>query len=159
MARTVRDAKLETRAARLRLPPSLNREPYWKSLGQGEALGYYRGTAAGVGSWMARWRRPGGAYQKRKLGQADDVRDADGVRVLSFAQAQVQAREWFAERSRVEAGHDPLPDGPYRVRDAVADYLAWFTRHRKSVASTVGVCERYILPTLGDEVLAGRRMA
>lgn len=151
MARTVRDAKLETRAARLRLPPNPNREPYWKSLGQGEALGYYRGAGSVAGSWMARWRPPGGTYKKQKLGQADDVREADGLRVLSFGQAQAKAREWFAERNRVEAGHAPVPAGPYRVRDAVADYLAWFTRHRKSVADTVAKAERYILPLLGDE--------
>lgn len=153
MARTVRDAKLETRAARLRLPPSPNREPYWKSMGQGEALGYYRGSST-AGSWMARWRPPRGTYTKKKLGQADDVRDADGLRVLSYAQAQAAARDWFAEQNRLHAGHDPTPAGPYRVRDAVAEYLAWFTRHRKSVADTARVCERSILPDLGDEEVA-----
>jgi hypothetical protein len=46
MARTVRDAKLETRTARLRLP--IRSEPYWRGLEKGFALGYRReGEAPG----------------------------------------------------------------------------------------------------------------
>ncbi|HET6518773.1 MAG TPA: hypothetical protein VFG47_03020, partial [Geminicoccaceae bacterium] len=79
MARTMRDARLETRAARSRLPAQ--KEPHWKAIEQGAHLGYYKGARGG--SWIARYR-PGdvGAYVKRRLGKADDVRDADGAEVL-----------------------------------------------------------------------------
>lgn len=147
MPRTVRDARLETRAARERLPAQ--REPHWRALGQGEHLGYYKGATGGT--WIARWRPAGGgAYRKKRLGLADDVRDADGASVLSFAQAQAAARRWLAEMSRAAAGMEPTPAGPYRVRDATADYLKWFQKHRKSAADTRNKIDYYILPDLGD---------
>jgi hypothetical protein len=46
MARTVRDANLETRTARLRLP--IRTEPYWRGLEKGFALGYRRRTRGGA---------------------------------------------------------------------------------------------------------------
>src|SRR3954449_7324687 len=93
MPRTVRDARLETRTARGKLPPRDDREPYWRAMGVGQHLGYYKAA----GTWLARWRPPSGTYTKRKLGLADDVRDADGVRVLSYTQAQTRARELFSQ--------------------------------------------------------------
>ena len=50
MARTVRDAKLDTRAARLRL--EIRPEPYWRAFEKGLALGYRR--RANGGTWLAR---------------------------------------------------------------------------------------------------------
>ena len=48
MARTVRDANLETRTARLRLP--IRSEPYWRGLEKGFALGYRRRGKGGT--WL-----------------------------------------------------------------------------------------------------------
>ncbi len=145
MARTVRDANLETRAARLRLKPRA--EPYWRSIDPGAHLGYYRGSRGGT--WVARVYADA-RYRKTSLGTADDSTDADGVGVLSFVQAQAAARAWFAQEARRAGG---LPDpiqGPYRVRDAVRDYLAWYSRHRKALAATELAAEAHILPTLGE---------
>ena len=61
---------------------------------------------------MARWRPAGGTYRKQKLGQADDTRDADGLRILSFAQAQSRARDWFAAQDRTQAGAGERPGAP-----------------------------------------------
>ena len=93
MARTVRDHRLETRAARMRL--AQRAEPYWVLLSEGFHLGYYRGRS--VTKWVARHRPPGraGGYNKTTLGEADDTSDADGVKVLDFRQAQEMAREWL----------------------------------------------------------------
>jgi hypothetical protein len=99
-----------------------------------------------------------GAYRETTLGTADDVLDADGVAVLSFAQAQDKARQWFAEQARIEAGHEPIPEG-CTVRDAVRDYLiAYQAGHTKGkgrgAAATQAAMDAHILPALGDIDLA-----
>ncbi len=53
MARTLQDAKLDTRAARLRLKK--RREPYWRSISEGLAVGYRKGVKGGT--WIARHYR------------------------------------------------------------------------------------------------------
>jgi hypothetical protein len=52
MARTVRNAKIDTRSSRARL--SARREPYWTVISQGCALGYRRGEKGGT--WIAKFR-------------------------------------------------------------------------------------------------------
>src|ERR1700693_4478933 len=83
MGRLVRDARIETREARLRLKPQ--HEPYWRLVHEGLHLGYRKGPRGGV--WLIRLFS-GDRYRKKKLGMADDVADADGHSVLSFRQAQ-----------------------------------------------------------------------
>jgi hypothetical protein len=80
MARTVRDANLETRTARLRLKAQA--EPYWRGLEKGLALGYRRRTTGGT--WLARRRRLGGGYAEHKIGLSDDSQSADGIFVLDY---------------------------------------------------------------------------
>src|SRR4051812_2074634 len=52
MPRTVRNPKIDTRTARLRLPQ--RREPYWTVISEGCALGYRRGARGGT--WIAKYR-------------------------------------------------------------------------------------------------------
>src|SRR6185437_1060206 len=73
MARVVRDPRIDTRSARLRL--GAQREPYWRKIAHGRYLGYRRAREGG--SWIARWRDPAGRQHYRKLGAADDVLDAN----------------------------------------------------------------------------------
>lgn len=153
----VRDAKLETRAARLRLP--VGPEPHWRGIGKGLHLGYRR-LATG-GSWTARRRTAAGRYRETSLGIADDHTDADGLKVLDYGQAQAKAQAWHTREGRLEAGLDPdtgepprkPQDGPqtYTVAQAMADYLAWFRRHRKAVGRVEHVVNAWIVPALGDE--------
>ena len=124
MARTIRDTNLETRTARLRL--KARRNPYYRLIDQGCHLGYYKGMRAG--SWTARFFVGNGKYAKTTLGQADDASDADGIKILTFFQAQARAREWFAEQARKEAGIEKV--GRYRVKDALDDYLEWLDVER-----------------------------
>jgi integrase len=151
MARTARDAKLETRTARLVLKPN-NREPYWKSLGQGTAIGYYRGERECT--WVARCRPEGkkAGYFKIKLGRPDDVQDADGIDILTFAQAQEAARKWFVKQTRAFNGLETSTKG-YTVADAVKEYMAWFELNRKGVRGTELINNAFILPRLGDIAL------
>src|SRR5262249_47276080 len=89
MARTVRDASLETRTARARLKP--RGEPYYRAIEQGLHLGY-RKPKSGTGKWLARIAG-GNRYTYEPLGPADDFSDADGVAILSYKQAQALARQ------------------------------------------------------------------
>jgi hypothetical protein len=50
MARTLKDAKLDSRSARQGLKK--RREPYWRSISEGLAIGYRKGTKGGT--WIAR---------------------------------------------------------------------------------------------------------
>jgi hypothetical protein len=147
MARTVRDANLETRTARLRL--AIRTEPYWRGLEKVFAFGYRRRGRGGT--WLARRRQAGGGggYAERRIGTTDDLQDADGVAILDYGQAQKAARDWWRAEARREEGHDTR-QGPLIVADAVADYLkAYERRGGKAVYETKRAAETHILPDLG----------
>jgi integrase len=146
MARTVRDANLETRTARLRLP--IRSEPYWRGLEKGFALGYRRRGRGGT--WLARRRQADGGYAEHRIGTTDDLQDADGVAVLDYGQAQRAARRWWRAELRREEGHDTR-EGPFTVRDAIDDYLkSYEQRGGKAVYDALRAAETHILPTLGS---------
>jgi integrase len=144
MARTVRDAKLETRTARAALKPS--GKPYFRAIDEGLHLGYRKGQTAG--KWVMRRYLDKGAYVVEPIGAADDTIDPDGSAVLSFAQAQAIARQRFVERKRVAAGQ-PAIGRPYAVADAISDYLTWMEQNRKSARDTRWRADALILPELG----------
>jgi integrase len=134
MARTVQDVRLDTRSARSRL--KVQKKPYFRLIEAGRHIGYYRGTRGGT--WLARLNREG-RYVEAKLGAADDVRDANGIDVLTFTQAQGKARDWFDQQARLEHG---TPAGPYTVAQACDDYLADYLRRSGKDASTEGRLSR-----------------
>lgn len=153
MAVTVYNAKLTTRNARSKLAP--RREPYWIVLSPGHSLGYRKGSRRG-GTWIARWLNPKRApkFLYCSVGVADDVLDADGIKILSFAQAQETSRNWFAQQARIASGFSPEPEGPYSVRDAIQDYLLWYEHHRKDLKRTQATAKTFILGPLGDREVA-----
>jgi integrase len=137
---------MDTRSARSGL--AARREPYWHVISKGAAIGYRRG--ANGGNWIARLRGDDGRQNYHSIGAADDLRDADGLTVFSFAQAQERARAWFASKARELAGHAEPPQEPYTVAMAVADYLAARERRgSKGVAKDSYAAESRIVPTLG----------
>lgn len=142
MGRSVKDARLQDRAARLRL--AMSADIYWRSIAEGCHLGYYKGSRGG--KWVARFRAPGAGkgYVKARIGEADDVRDADGSGVLDWRQAQEKARAWFDERSR----RDVVPRGPFTVGDALDEYLEHFPGKAKQSAKYR--IDALIRPKLGD---------
>jgi integrase len=144
MAKTVRDTKLESRPARAKLPQ--RREPYWKGIGQGLHLGYYRGSK--TGTWHVRYRGDRKKYVSEVLAQADDIMDSDGMDVLSFFEAQERARAWHVMQQRAETGIRSTAQN-YTVDAALDDYLAWFKTERKSVAFTQNTLDTHIRPELG----------
>ena len=152
MPRPVADAPITTKAARERL--AVRHQPYWRGLGAGAALGYRKGTTAGV--WLVRVRdlSVGGNYRQEALGRADDTLKADGAEIFDYRNAEANARDWIARHHRVAAGLEPEPSAkpaaPYTVADAVADYLAEYAgRGGKAFLTTTLVAKAHILPALG----------
>jgi integrase len=149
MARTVRDANLETRTARARLKAS--GKPYYRAIDPGLHLGYRKGQAGG--KWVIRWYVGDGNYKVETIGTADDSADADGVAILDYRQAQAVIRERYVEHTRVAKGL-PAKDGPYTVRACIDDYLTFLEGNRKSAKDARWRAEALILPTLGEIVCA-----
>ncbi|MDP6787996.1 MAG: tyrosine-type recombinase/integrase [Rhodospirillales bacterium] len=79
--------------------------------------------------------------------------DADGADVLSFTDAQATARDWFT-RVASELANGDVRRGPYKVRDAMEEYLRWCAKRRKSVDGTRYSINAHILPVLGDVELS-----
>lgn len=144
MARTLHDAKLDTRASRQRLRK--RREPFWRSISGGLAVGYRKGVKGGT--WIARHYSVEHGRRYQSIGTADDIADADGAHVLSFAQAQEAARKWFAHLARHDRGE--VRSGPYTVRECLGEYLTWLEGHRKSGSDARYRVDTHIAPKLGD---------
>ena len=137
MAKRVRDSALETSAARGKLKPS--GKPYYKSIGEGLHLGYRKGKVKG--KWVVRRYAGHQAYITDTIGTADDIADADGTTILTFWQAQDRARE---------IGGKLVYSGPYRVQDAVTDYLAFLGERGRLIEFRI---RKHILPALGDTMV------
>ena len=125
MARTVRDANLDSRTARSRL--KARGKPHYRTLDPGLHLGY-RKPRGGAGKWVVRHYKGGQEYTVETIATADDVSDRTVSTCLSFAQAQSKARERRDASSRTAAG----VSGPLTVAEAMADYLAFLDSNRKS---------------------------
>ncbi|WLT31136.1 site-specific integrase [Geothrix sp. PMB-07] len=80
-----------------------------------------------AGSWLARWNDPETKSEAQaRIGTADDYSDADGVAVLTFAQAQAKAQEWFesrADEAILAREGVPRKKGPWTVADAMEAYF------------------------------------
>lgn len=150
MARTVRDAKLDSRAARQRLKP--RHRPYWRVLEAGRHVGYYRGAAGG--SWLARRYLGGGKYEEATLGPADDVLDVDaGGSGMTFSEAQAKAREWFTAAAATDG--DGAGARGYTVRRAIGDYLDHYASGQtrgggRALHATRQIAARHVLTSLGE---------
>ena len=113
MARRVSFGALESRSARLRL--KIRRRPYsGPSLARGIALMYRRNKTNGT--WVLKASNGHGAYWTKAFALADDFEDADAKSVLTFFQAQDQAK-------KLARGDDGGPDSaPITVDSALKAY-------------------------------------
>jgi integrase len=141
MARSVRDSKLETRTARLKL--RIGRR-FWKGIGKGVAIGYRR-TLEGYGCWQVRRFDRSGSYTFSTLGKADDHQNANGIDVLDFFQAQTRARQWSDTTVRAQKGIG----APLTVEAAAARYLDWYRENRKAAKATEHTVQAHIIPAFG----------
>ena len=153
MARTVRDARLETREARNKLP--LRSKPHWRTLRPGELhLGYRRRRRDAPGYWTVRRYlgvdrvAPGKSpYRIDTLpGVADDFEDPNGKTVLSYAQAQDVA---LARQNKARGA-----SGPLTVREAMENYLSYLRLERRTGDDAASRADALILPELGDRLVS-----
>jgi hypothetical protein len=100
---------------------------------KGIAIGYWKPTRVISGSWWVRRKVAGKKTIKLVLGVADDYGDADGIKVLDYAQAQRKAIAW--ERDLTER---PTGRG-YTVEDAFTD---WFVDYESRTRSSVSLSEQ-----------------
>jgi integrase len=137
MARRIRDAALETRAARAKL--RVRAKPYYRAIDRDLHLGYRKGKRGGT--WLLRRYIGSGDYAFERLGVADDHRDADGGNVLDFFGAQ--------ERARKAAFLAPTSAAPFTVAIATEDYLGALQARGKPILNAKSRIDNHILPTLG----------
>jgi integrase len=145
--RKVRDATLDSRSARSRL--KTQHKPFFRLIEPGLHLGY-RKLPSGPGTWLARRYTGKGTYTVENLRTAegdlviaDDFSDPDGVRILSFGQAQAQIRTRPVPAAR----------GSYTVGDAMNDYFRFLDgdgRAKHSVYDARRRSDAFIMPKLGN---------
>ena len=124
----------------------MSKAVHWRAIDRGIHLGYRKGKNAGA--WIARFRKEDRVYKTGAIGLADDRLDADGIDVLDYSQALKKAQRWCQDHAQVETGTKQI--GPYKVTDAIREYMEWFRTHRKSSSQTQSVIDAHILPKLGS---------
>jgi integrase len=144
MARSIKSKKLDSRTARRAIPQG--KATHWLPISRGRALGYRRGRKFGM--WVARFDAEN-LRREEKLGEADDVLDADGAQIFSFAQALERAQQFFVSALAEATGEMPR-GGPYSVADAVKDYLKSLeNRGAPDHPGAVYDFQRNVIPQLG----------
>jgi integrase len=122
-------------------------EPYWLVIERGLSLGYRKSDEGGA--WIVRRYDSGRRrHVEGRLGTANDYRDADGLDVLDFAQAQ--------RKLLSEAHHDALhASGQLNtIADAVSEYVDYLRTHGKSAADADSKLKAYVVPRLGQKRVA-----
>jgi integrase len=145
MARNIRSAKLENRTSRLKLPVA--RKPIFERIGDGISLGYRRNQIAGT--WVVRVADGKGGSWTKAIGMADDHEDANGNSILTFWQAQDQAR------LTARGGEEDAKREPITVGKAVENYLAQLeSKNARTARDTRQRLTKHFLPTFAERLLA-----
>jgi len=144
MARSIR-SPLEDRSNRLKLP--MAKKPMFARIGPGLGLGYRRNKTAGT--WVVRVADGDGRNWTKAIGLADDFDEADGNSVLSYWQAQDQARAL----ARKDKGVDADADKPATVAEALDGYEADL-RNRQGDVANVARVRRHLTPGLRSKTVA-----
>lgn len=145
MPRLRQDARISTREARSKL--ATRREPYWRDVVPGTAVGYYKGPRD-VG-WFVR-QRTGSRYLKQRIGTPDDHQAADGEVVLSYRQAVMRATGLQLEARVQQPRH--LSDG-LTLNTVLDDYLAEHLAGRGSEANTRQSLRLHVRAGIGQKLV------
>src|SRR5258706_14624252 len=139
------------------------REPlqYWNPIALGRHLGYEKTSKTAW--WVARYRNNKGKYHQRRIACADDLREADGIDVLSCAQAIERANKWFQSPKisktignywmselRQQLLYCPVGE-VYTIAHALTDYFEWkrMAVKRSYSEKLAGLINKYVLPQIG----------
>jgi integrase len=141
MARRIKDASLDSKAARRKLTP--RSKPYWQSIEKGLHLGYRRHPDT-AGPWIVRQYVGDQQYREEAIGIADDLSDADGVTILTYWQALDKARARMKDFALNNVGA-----GSYTVADAIEDHLQYLEDEKQSAVEARYRAAAHILPALG----------
>jgi integrase len=146
MTKRVRESLIDNRTARGRL--ASRRKPYYRKLEEGIHLGYRKptgrkGRAAIGGKWVLRQYIGEGTYRVANIAIADDVNDADGIKVLNFAQAVSLAREHMVQHAGAGI------TGPLTVAQALTDYFGYLENNGQNPYDARRRAGAFILPDLG----------
>ena len=150
MARTVRNPKMDSRSARLKLVE--RREPHWTVISSVRGGLSARRERRDMGR---RLRDETGRQHYEALGAADDARDADGLTVFPMIKLK-QGRTFFAETARrLAGGWEPNTGPPIHLPPPMDDYLAARERRgSKGVRADRYAANARILPVLGNIEIA-----
>jgi hypothetical protein len=135
MARRVANSIFDSRDARRKLQP--RGRPYYRAIEKDLHLGYRRAGRGVAGVWSARLYLGNGKYNEAQIGVADDK---PGVG-LDYWQAIAIARQ------RLEPRRTTV--GPYKVSDAVTDYLVFLEHNRKTAYEVGKRMAAHVVPALG----------
>ena len=117
---------LRTKTARKRL--NAKGTPYAQKLAEGRALLYRKRSADNPGRWLLRTYNSRGRYDHETLGTADDVAEADGKTVLSYAQALDAA-----------LGRNTADPTRVSVQQALNEWAEWKSRTVSSPQQDAGL--------------------
>jgi integrase len=151
MARTKRSAKLDTWTARKKLKTG---QMHQERVGHGQYIAYRRPKIGGAGTWIARhWNEGDKKTVQTRLGTADDIQDANGDQILSYAQAFEMAIRWFQAKLRQGSTEDDA-EIQHKRRFTVKDALDAYFQHGemkglKSIKQSAHCAKAQILPQLG----------
>ena len=76
----------------------------------------------------------------QSIAMADDIADADGAHVFSFAQAQEAARKWFARLARRDRGK--VRSGPYTICEYPPNGASTTDANATALATASNNCAR-----------------
>ena len=145
MARRIRNNALENRTGRLKLPVA--KKPVFVRIGAGISLGYRRNKTAGT--WVLKLSDGKGGANTSSIGIADDFDEADGLRFLSYWQAQDTAK-----KKAISAANGVAPT-LLTVRAATETYLIVLTgQNPRTAADTKGRLEKHFLPKFGSQLVS-----
>ena len=156
MPRTATFSKRElgTKKARLKLEAH-PRNIAFETIGNRLSVGYRREPGASAGAWFVRrevGRTESGSpmRQVQRIGEADDIRPADGLTVFDYEQARSAAGKWTWPGARERAA------GPLTVRAAAERYLEHLKAHKgeRAMLDAEGKLDKHVLPALGDDAVS-----
>ncbi len=117
------------------------------SIEKGLALGYRKSSAGGA--WIVRRYDPTTRKNKEsRLANADDNREADGVEVLTFSQAQRKVMADAKHQAESTSGKH------FTIADAVREYVSWALDNTKAGEDTKAKLRAYVL----ESPLAEKRL-